>query len=146
MRIARLGLAATAVAVGLIVPSSASAQVDSVSVASATLSPLGEPTVVLDVACDPRGVIIHVEVSLTQVKGTREASAFSYPPRPADPAIPCLEPSTQLAVGLPFRFGDPFTPGKAVTGGTITWATNFLGFPIIVTEPFGPEDVKIKKK
>ena len=140
MRHARLGLVLTAAAAGLIVPSSASAQVDSVSVSDATLETPNLLSVRIEVTCDP-GWGFVASGTVTQERGKRQTSGDSIPPHPEGVSQCTGSPRTVgLIIGM-FVSG-PWKPGKATVSGTVTalrCCTEIVPFS------FGPEVFHIKK-
>ncbi len=116
MRPARLGLALTAVVAGLIAPSSASAQTNSVSVGSVTLDPAGGTslTVRLDVVCEPTWNIATAQVFVEQ---NRKDGGFApgVGNISADyPGVPCTGSTQPFFVTVPSS--RPATPLRARQG------------------------------
>jgi hypothetical protein len=141
MRHARLGLVLSAVAVGLIVPSSASAQVDSVSVSDATLETPNLLTLRIEVTCDA-GWGFVASGTVTQERGKREASGESIPPHPEGVSRCTGSPQTVGLIIGSFVSGQ-WKLGKATLSGTVT-AFRFFSTEIVPFS-FGPEVFQIKK-
>ena len=150
MRLARLGLVATAVAVGLIIPSSASAQVGSVSVGSVTLGPGTSLTVRLDIVCEPGWNIAVAHGPFVRQDHKDGGVSFGYGTTEADfPGIPCTGARQAFLATVDLQSpATPFKKGRArVEGGSVSFYLADTPPPgIFEFVSFAFEDVKIKKK
>jgi hypothetical protein len=149
MRLARFCFAVTAVAVGLIIPASASAQVNSVSVGKVTLDPgMTSLSVRLDVVCEPAWNIASASVFVNKIEKHGGLAIGSSTTVADYPGVPCTGSiQSFLATVTTNSSAFPLEGRKAVAGGGVNLYLADSPPPgVFETVPFGPENVKIKKK
>ena len=142
MRPIRLVIAVAVACAALVVPSSALAQIDSVSAGDATLGPDGASlTLPIIVQCDPGFTFIGVLGDVFQRKGNRlirgSGSVFPFP------AVACTgQPQTftmEVSNFSPFRFQN----GRGTVTVTVGLTSPTGG---LVIQTFGPFDIRIRNK
>ena len=140
MRPIRLVIAVAVACAALLAPSSALAQIDSVSAGNATLGPDGASlTLPLIVQCDPEFTFFGAFGDVLQRKGNRlirgSGSVFPFP------TTACTgQPQTftmQVSNFSPFRFQN----GR----GTVTVTVGVQSPSSFVVQTFGPLDIRIRK-
>jgi len=143
MRYLRAAVVAAIATAALAVPSSALAQIDSLSVSDARLGPEGATVAVtLTVQCQPGWNIAFGDASVVQATGHKLAqgsgSFFND-----FPGVPCTGAPQSRDVTVSSFTSFAFKQGKATATGNLT-VFNPSTFTL-ATESTGPQEIRIRK-
>ena len=142
MRYLRAGIVAALAAATLAVPSSASAQIDSLSITDARLGPEGASvTVTLTYQCQPGWNVAFGSAEVAQSTGKRLNRGFGSFSNPF-PGVPCtgtLQSREVVVSATAF----PFKQGRVAVSATLT-VFNPTTFSF-VTATAGPQEFRVRK-
>lgn len=143
MRNLRAAIITALVGAALAVPSSALAQIDSLSISDGQLGPEGATVVVtLTVQCQPGWNIAFGSVSVAQSIGHKLVQGSGFFSNPF-PGVPCTgAPQSQTVTAS--TFGPlAFKQGKAAATGSLAVFDPSTG--TLVSESIGPEAIRLRK-
>jgi hypothetical protein len=142
MRHLRAGVLVALAGAALAVPSSALAQIDSLSIDSVSLGPEGaSATMTLAYQCDAGWNVAFGSVELAQSSGKRLNRGFGSFFNEF-PGVPCTgAPESRSLTVSASSF--PFKQGKAAASATLTVFNPVSG--ALVSESIGPQEVRIRK-